>query len=223
MAKRRTPSPELSQLARTRLVAYARRNRPHASGDDADDKPTDKPDEKADDKPVAAGDAPAAAADAPGDAPAIEPPPPKGEPWPDATPAPMRPVAPAEAAEPRASTDTVLMPMGADLGAPPVVPDGDGPEDPTLMPGPRDLPPGAPEDRARPPGLVPPGDSRSLRRGSSFALVYRVQTAVITRVGTVGTRGVWRVVDYPTSAMASSSYAKEVSRFVADGFSDYRG
>lgn len=90
------------------------------------------------------------------------------------------------------------------------------------MPGPREIPAGAPSDSAPPPGRVPPGDSRSLRRAAEFALIYRVQTAVITRSGAVGTRGVWRVVDYPTSAAASNAYAKECSRFVTDGFSDYR-
>jgi predicted DNA-binding WGR domain protein len=55
-----------------------------------------------------------------------------------------------------------------------------------------------------------------------FALIYRSQTFVISRFGTVGTRGQWRVVEYPTSAAAGHAYAKECSRFVADGFSDYR-
>jgi hypothetical protein len=69
---------------------------------------------------------------------------------------------------------------------------------------------------------VPPGDSRSLRRESRFALVYRLGTFVISRAGAVGTRGQWRVVEYPTSASASHAYAKECSRFVSEGFSDYR-
>jgi len=70
---------------------------------------------------------------------------------------------------------------------------------------------------------VPKGDSRSFRRGDDFALIYRVQTFVISRFGVVGTRGQWRVVEYPTSAAAAHSYAKESSRFVSEGFSDYRG
>jgi hypothetical protein len=90
------------------------------------------------------------------------------------------------------------------------------------MPGPKEIPAGDPDDPAPPPGVVPPGDSRSLRRGNEFALIYRVGTCVITRVGAVGTRGQWRVVEYPTSAFAGNSYAKECSRFVTDGFSDYR-
>ena len=60
-----------------------------------------------------------------------------------------------------------------------------------------------------PPGRVPPGDSRSLRRGNEFALIYRVQTCVISRFGVLGTRGQWRVVEYPTSSAASNAYAKE--------------
>ena len=69
---------------------------------------------------------------------------------------------------------------------------------------------------------MPPGDSRSLRHGDQFALVYRVGTFVISRFGAIGKRGQWRVVEYPTSASASHSYAKECSRFVSEGFSDYR-
>jgi len=90
------------------------------------------------------------------------------------------------------------------------------------MPGPREIPSGEPGDPAPAPGHVPPGDSRSLRRGNEFVLIYRVQTFVISRVGVIGTRGQWRVVEYPTSSSASHSYAKEASRFVSEGFSDYR-
>ena len=49
-----------------------------------------------------------------------------------------------------------------------------------------------------------------------------VSATSITRSGVVGTRGQWRVVEYPTSASAANSYAKECSRFVSEGFSDYR-
>ena len=90
------------------------------------------------------------------------------------------------------------------------------------MPGPREIPQGNPDDPAPPPGRVPRGDSRSMRRGGEFALTYRVATYVISRVGPVGKRGQWRVVEYPTSAAASHAYAKECSRFVSEGFSDYR-
>src|SRR5258706_418385 len=78
---------------------------------------------------------------------------------------------------------------------------------------------------ARPPGAVPSGDSRSMRRRTDhyeFALVYRIQTFVISRTGEVGKRGQWRVVEYPTPSSASHAYAKECSRFVSEGFSDYR-
>lgn len=95
-------------------------------------------------------------------------------------------------------------------------------EDPTNMPPAKTIPTGNPTDPALPPGRVPAGDSRSFRRGDEFALVYRQGTCVISRFGTVGQRGQWRVVEYPTSASASNSYAKECSRFVAEGFSDYR-
>ena len=130
----------------------------------------------------------------------------------------------------RAPTATVTVPTDVDLGRPPDMPTSFAPpplalgavEDPTHMPGPRDVPSGNPDDAAPPPGHVPPGDSRSLRRAAEFALIYRVGTCVITRTGRVGTRGQWRVVEYPTSASASNSYAKECSRFVSEGFSDYR-
>jgi hypothetical protein len=124
------------------------------------------------------------------------------------------------------------MPSLAPVGAPPPMPaasparaSATAAEGPTQMPGPLEIPAGHPDDPAAAPGLVPPGDSRSLRRHSGrheFALVYRRQTHVISRVGLVGTRGEWRVVEYPTQAMASHAYAKECSRFVSDGFSDYR-
>jgi hypothetical protein len=140
---------------------------------------------------------------------------------------------PAEPASAR--TATARMPVLASIGAPPPMPASasliEGPvnvgsaEDPTRMPGPREIPGGSPDDPASPPGRVPPGDSRSMRRRTNhyeFALIYRVQTYVISRFGVVGTRGQWRVVEYPTSASASHAYAKECSRFVSEGFSDYR-
>lgn len=138
---------------------------------------------------------------------------------------PDAPVTEASAEAPaRARAQTVAMPAETVIGAPPPVPPGivDAVEAPTSMPGPRDIPAGIPTDPASPPGRVPRGDSRSLRRGSEFALVYRVQTCVISRFGTIGQRGQWRVVEYPTSSAASNAYAKECSRFVSEGFSDYR-
>jgi len=221
----------------------ARRHRTgDASEPDDETRPEVKPGEhegKDEGKPETAADLPTQPVNAPKkDLPEIEPPAPKGEPWPDATPEPMRPVR-AEtqkndfdaATQPRTRTETVLMPtVPGQYGAPPPMPRTTAPpplsfgavEDPTHMPGPREIPSGDPEDPAPAPGRVPPGDSRSLRRGDEFALVYRIGTYVISRFGTVGQRGIWRVVEYPTSASAAHSYAKECSRFVSDGFSDYR-
>ncbi|MFN0248886.1 MAG: hypothetical protein ACKV2T_18495 [Kofleriaceae bacterium] len=126
----------------------------------------------------------------------------------------------ADEAPARSSRSTMVMPVVADVGAPPMVP-GDV-EDPTHLPNPEDVPSGSPSDAAKAPGRVPSGDSRSLRAGAEFALIYRRGTAVITRFGTVGQRGQWRVVEYPTPTSASNAYAKECSRFVGEGFSDYR-
>lgn len=158
----------------------------------------------------------------------ITPPPPSVEPWPDATPVPMKPVEPGPAV-----ADTVAPPVQASSGAPLKISvaatgaavDVGAAEDPTRMPGPREIPTGSPDEPAPPPGRVPPGDSRSLRRRTErheFVLIYRIQTHVISRIGEVGTRGQWRVVEYPTQASASHAYAKQCSRFVSEGFSDYR-
>lgn len=193
-------------------------------------KPEDKKVEDAKAVPVERSEAETQPIMDPKQLPEIVPPQPKAEPWPDATPAPMKPVESPELRASRSPTETVAMPMLEDLGKPPEMPSSSAPpplalgsvEEPTHMPGPKDVPAGSPDDPAPPPGRVPPGDSRSLRRGRDFALVYRVGTCVITRTGVIGTRGQWRVVEYPTSANASSSYAKECSRFVSDGFSDYR-
>ncbi len=120
----------------------------------------------------------------------------------------------------RASRDTMTMPAAVAVGAPPEVPSDV--ESPTFMPSKDELPAGSPTDPAKPPGGVPQGDSRSLRRGTDFALIYRQGTAVITRFGVVGQRGQWRVVEYPTPTSASNAYAKQCSQFVGEGFSDYR-
>jgi hypothetical protein len=129
------------------------------------------------------------------------------------------------------------MPVAAPTGSPPELPASAATAPPlpaeragqvqlvTAMPGPGDVPGGSPDDPAAPPGRVPRGDSRSLRRHNTreeFALIYRRSTFVITRFGVVGTRGQWRVVEYPTAASAGHAYAKECSRFVSEGFSDYR-
>ncbi len=93
----------------------------------------------------------------------------------------------------------------------------------TALPSPRQLPTGAPADAAPPPGLVPRGDSRSLRRGELFALVYRVHCFVITRHGQLGQLGHWSAIEYPTPTAASNAYARSASHWVSEGFSDYRG
>lgn len=200
-------TPEKSKIERQRPIAYSRRQK--GSGGGEEEKPSDPAKAAAEESPVESKSEAPTSIDAKfdtatdphaGDAATVEPPPPKGEPWPDATPPPMKPVEPARSLA---------------TGAPPEMPE-------TFMPGPRDIPGGNPNDPATAPGRVPSGDSRSLRKDNEFALIYRVQTAVISRFGVVGTRGQWRVVDYPTSSSASSAYAKEVSRFVAEGFSDYR-
>ena len=60
--------------------------------------------------------------------PEIDPPPPKGEPWPDATPEPMRPVVspfdeqPTQPEQPmRTRTETATMPVSAMFGSPPAI------------------------------------------------------------------------------------------------------
>lgn len=73
---------------------------------------------------------------------------------------------------------------------------------------------------APPPRRAPPGDCRSMRRGALFALVYRHGTALVMRTGTAGSYGVWRVVDYPTTASASRAYAREVALLADDGYVD---
>jgi hypothetical protein len=207
---RRKRTPEVSTITRPPVVAYARKQKA-TGGDDEDD--DDKPDANATlkiqlDKADEAPERPTQTID----------------------PAALREL--ADAAPTRGRVDTVGMPP-SDYGAPPEIPQpsaeivikGGAVENPTHMPGPRNIPPGNPDDVASPPGFVPPGDSRSLRRRGDqyeFALVYRQGNAVISRHGVVGTRGVWRVVEYPTTPSASNAYAREASRFVTDGFSDYR-
>lgn len=132
---------------------------------------------------------------------------------------------------PRAHTETMAMPSELGIGKPPELPVAAPPpapvatgavESPTNMPIPKHVPAGDPDDAAAPPGRVPAGDSRSLRKSGEFSLVYRMGTFVISRAGAIGKRGVWRVVEYPTSSAASHGYAKECSRFISEGFSDYR-
>ena len=194
-------TPRVSRISRSQTLAYARKQKPAPEGSGGGDSGDrgDGPD---------GPDDPDAAAESKGTAEEPE--------W------------------HRARVETVSMPVMASIGAPPEMPPSAIPappvqagavEDPTHMPGPREIPAGHPDDTASPPGRVPAGDSRSMRRRTEryeFALVYRIQTYVISRVGVVGTRGQWRVVEYPTPTMASHAYAKECSRFVSEGFSDYR-
>ena len=224
-------TPERSSIARAATQAFARRQRTGVEGDDKDkDDDKDEVDRSNEETRPEIGpnrpepkSAAQPAQPKPDELPAITPPDPGGVPWADATPPPMKPVEPATS---RAPTLTVSVPP--DLGRPPEMPTTTAPppltlgavENPAHMPGPREIPGGEPNDPAPAPGHVPRGDSRSLRRGNEFALIYRVQTFVISRQGTVGTRGQWRVVEYPTSASASHAYAKEASRFVSEGFSD---
>lgn len=212
MARR---TPERSTIKRAHTVAYSRKQKPDGT-DDGDDEVSDADVVKA------------ALATMKADKEAARP---TMKIEVDTVDMPEQPTEPV-----RARVSTVGVPLvGADFGAPPEMPveveqspvpaRGGVVEDPTYMPGPRDIPSGNPDDLAPPPGLVPPGDSRSLRRRGAayeFALVYRRANAVISRVGVVGTRGIWRVVEYPTTASASHAYAKEASRFVSEGFSDYR-
>lgn len=237
-------TPKVSRITRDRTVAYARKQKPPSGDAPSADKDAEEADseaaEAADTEAAPAADteaAPAAVArpddsTAPADLdtrPMTAAPPPVSEAPPVSAPAPAAPE------PPRARAETVLMPVQTSIGAPPAMPAGAAvvtapvdpeiAEAPTHMPGPREIPGGSPDDPGAPPGRVPPGDSRSMRRRADayeFALIYRIQTYVICRFGAVGRRGVWRVVEYPTSASASHAYAKEVSRFVSEGFSDYR-
>ncbi|HEY0193935.1 MAG TPA: hypothetical protein VGC42_22615 [Kofleriaceae bacterium] len=230
MATKRAPKE--SSISRTRTVAYARKTRPTSEAEAAapEDPPAEddtKKDADAAEPEAAEAEPEAAEADA-------------AEPAPEAAPAPTPdpaelPKLHADEPDPeRARSDTVMMSTQASIGAPPAMPDAppaDAPgdveaaESPTHMPGPREIPSGKPDDPARPPGVVPRGDSRSMRRRAEryeFALIYRMQNCVISRFGVVGSRGQWRVVEYPTSSAAGHAYAREYSRFAADGFSDYR-
>jgi len=225
---------------RDRTVAYARKQKPPGDGssDSAGSSEDSAEGASSDTQDTIEGSAPSSVSAAP-----VAPAAPVESATPAAidapAPEPAAPAAAPPAIDPvlRARTETIKMPVQASIGVPPAMPtlpkdaaptagaDTQRAEDPTSMPGPREIPTGRPDDAARPPGLVPSGDSRSMRRRTNvheFALIYRMQTFVISRFGVVGTRGQWRVVEYPTSSAASHAYAKECSRFVSDGFSDYR-
>jgi hypothetical protein len=230
---------------RDRTVAYARKQKPPTDGGDADGSDPEPPEgapasSEAQDQveaEAAAAAAPAATTDL------AAAPTPAAQLISATTEAPMRSrnetirmpaqtsigAPPSMPAMPLPAMPTPGMPgmpgMPKDAAPPAAEIDVNRAEDPTSMPGPREIPAGRPDDPAAPPGQVPSGDSRSMRRRTDvyeFALIYRIQTYVISRFGVVGTRGQWRVVEYPTSTAASHAYAKECSRFVSDGFSDYR-
>ena len=188
-ATRRSPTP-------TRRPSEARPTTKRRGGDSADAKPTR----------VEAAEARCAK---PEELPAIEPPDPKAEPWPDATPQPMKPVEPRAVRASR--TATVAMPADADLGRPPDMPTTSAPpplvlgavEDPTHMPGPQ----GHSGGQSRRSGAAARAACRPAIRArcaaaTSSRSIYRVGTCVITPDRRVGTRGQWRVVEYPTSASA---------------------
>jgi hypothetical protein len=218
MARGGAPS-EVSRLARRKIVAYAKKTKGSGESGDSADEPDDGA-KAPDGKPIEIG--------------AHDGHPKPGEgaksahanqvasdpiPTPEvATPAPAPAAAQGPSMFSRSKGETMGMPPNLMMGSAPDMPV----EDPTNLPDPKAIPTGEASSPAAPPGRVPAGDSRSLRKDSEFALIYRRTTFIITRVGTVGTLGQWRVVEYPTSPMASNAYARECSRFVADGFSDYR-
>ncbi|HEU0033531.1 MAG TPA: hypothetical protein VFQ53_23025 [Kofleriaceae bacterium] len=227
MPPRKRP-PDLSTLARKTLIAFARKQKAEGAGDDdgkSDAEPRSSDVQVKDTKDVGdTHDVTDARSEIKDGTDAVK----------DAAvhvPQDELPPIPAPGDPERARADTVAMPAIA-IGTPPEVPvsppapvsPGDV-EEPTFMPGPRDVPSGNPDDPAAAPGRVPAGDSRSLRKRGDryeFALIYRLGNAVISRFGVVGTRGIWRVVEYPTTGAAGHAYAKECSRFVSEGFSDYR-
>lgn len=88
------------------------------------------------------------------------------------------------------------------------------------LPPPTEVLHGDPTAAAPPPGKAPAGDARSLRRSDQFVLLYRHGASVISRRGTVGQRGAWRVIDYPGTAPAAHAYALECSRLIEQGFRD---
>ena len=234
------PTPEKSKIARGTTVAYARKQKPE--GGQMDHRRRTEP-EPASEAPEAEGAkaeaAKTEAEDRSRKAEAAKPEAAKTEavspthrarrPKPDASPA-----APARrrgrAAAAAARTATIAMPVSAPVGTLPrcrlrraaaaAARRRRGPDV-------HARPARSPADRRDPAAAAGPRPARRLaldappRRHHEFALIYR-QTYVISRFGVVGTRGQWRVVEYPTSASASHAYAKECSRFVSEGFSDYR-
>jgi len=226
--------PVVSRKAVRATVAPARARKTEGGGEAGDDEADEAaPAAEAEAKPVEAR-----AAEVKADAKASEPKPTEAKPAeakapekaPDAKadagpaaakPADARPPAEVRPAEPKPTAEP--MPPAEPRAAAPA------PSEPaiTALPDPRSVEPGDPDASEPPPGLVPSGDSRSLRRGRSgaeeFALVYRVKSFLVTRTGPVGKRGQWRVVEYPTQSSAAHAYAQECSRLVTEGYVDFRG
>jgi len=92
---------------------------------------------------------------------------------------------------------------------------------------PRLIPDDPPDTPAPPPGRAPRGDSRSFRRqgpdGEEFCLIYRYDTHLITRRGTVGVLGTYTVTQYPSHGGAAHAYAHACSDLQQEGFRDFRG
>lgn len=82
----------------------------------------------------------------------------------------------------------------------------------------------SPDSAAPPPGIAPPGDSRSFRRaganGEEFVLIYREHTFLVTRAGTVGKHGAWTIVEYPNQGSAANAYAHKCSDYSGAGYYD---
>ena len=196
MASRKQGTPDRSRKTVRSSTAFARAKKGSGDGDAPDEK-----DEGGETEADASSENAAPAEAAPAPVAAESPPPPEPAPEPAPAPAPAPVAAPAPAAPVAAAA--------------------------TELPDPKDIHPGDPDASEPPPGVVPAGDSRSMRRGSGpteeFALVYRRKSFLVTRVGVVGRRGTWRVVDYPSTGSASHAYAQECSRLVTEGYTDYHG
>jgi hypothetical protein len=219
MTTRKRQAPERSSKVVRALTAFARAKKGDGEAEGSEDDGTD-------DAAKAEPSTPPRPAPAPVEE-AAAPPPPRPAPAPveeAAAPPPPRP-APAPVEEAPAPPPPRPAPPVAAAPAPAgAAPDGD-PEH-TVLPDPRSVVPGDPDASEPPPRLVPRGDSRSLRRGhgptEEFALVYRNKSFLVTRVGVVGRRGTWRVVEYPSQGSAAHAYAQECSRLVGEGFADYQ-
>lgn len=233
MARRKnSDAPTRSRKSITPTVAYAR-SKKAAPGDEApsdeapdDGAPSDEVAEGGGGAPVATEVPESTPTEMPESAPVEMPaePEPSGTPEPTSEPEPATPVEiPAEPPSPEPA------PPAAVAVAAPVAAFTDEVVGPIYepLPKPRDITYEDPSSPAPPPGPVPRGDSRSMRRhgdaGEEFILIYRAMNAVISRSGLVGKRGTWKVVEYPTMGHASHAYAQECSRLVGQGFTDFRG